>query len=69
MRICLETRISKRPVGPSSSSGAAGGTVGPLLRSEKIPRFKWVNTLLGNIKNAITDTHRAQRSLDDPEKT
>jgi hypothetical protein len=37
-------------------------TIGPLLRSEKMQRFKWVNTLLGNIKSAITGTYRAVRS-------
>jgi transposase-like protein len=37
-------------------------TIGPWLRSEKMPRFKWVNTVLGNIKSAITGTYRAVRS-------
>ena len=37
-------------------------TVGPLLKSSKMPRFKWVNTVLGNIKSAITGTYRAVRS-------
>ena len=29
--------------------------------SEKLPQFKWVNTILGNIKSAITGTYRAVR--------
>ena len=37
-------------------------TIGPFLKSQKAPRFKWVNTLLGNIKSAITGTYRAVRS-------
>ena len=37
-------------------------TIGPLLNSAKMPRFKWVNTVLGNIKSAITGTYRAVRS-------
>jgi ISXO2-like transposase domain/Transposase zinc-ribbon domain len=37
-------------------------TVGSLLKSSKMPRFKWVNTVLGNIKSAITGTYRAVRS-------
>ena len=30
--------------------------------SEKLPQFKWVNTILGNIKSAIVGTYRAVRS-------
>jgi len=46
---------------------AAGAThvplrIGKLLNSAKMPRFKWVNTVLGNIKSAITGTYRAVRS-------
>ena len=46
---------------------AAGAThlpmrVGRLLNPAKMPRFKWVNTVLGNIKSAITGTYRAVRS-------
>ena len=37
-------------------------TIGPLLNSAKMPRIKWVNTVLGNIKSAITGTYRAVRS-------
>ena len=29
--------------------------------SQKLPQFKWVNTVLGNIKSAITGTYRAVR--------
>jgi transposase-like protein len=45
---------------------AAGATHAPLIvsqlgHSEKLPQFKWVNTILGNIKSAITGTYRAAR--------
>jgi hypothetical protein len=30
--------------------------------SEKLPQFRWVNTILGNIKSAIVGTYRAVRS-------
>jgi ribosomal protein L37AE/L43A len=44
----------------------AGATHQPLIvsqlgHSEKLPQFKWVNTIIGNIKNAITGTYRAAR--------
>lgn len=44
----------------------AGATHVPLIvsqlgHSEKLPQFKWVNTILGNIKSAITGTYRAAR--------
>ena len=35
--------------------------VAHLGHSEKLPQFKWVNILLGNIKSAITGTYRAVR--------
>ena len=35
--------------------------VAELKHSEKLPQFKWVNTMLGNIKSAITGTYRAVR--------
>ena len=35
--------------------------VAELGHSEKLPQFKWVNTMLGNIKSAITGTYRAVR--------
>ena len=37
-------------------------TIGPFLKSQKVPRLKWVNTLLGNIKSAIIGAYRAARS-------
>jgi transposase-like protein len=33
--------------------------VSRLGHSEKLPQFKWVNTIVGNIKSAITGTYRA----------
>ena len=32
-----------------------------LGHSEKLPQFKWVNTILGNIKGSITGTYRGAR--------
>ena len=31
------------------------------LKSHKMATFRWVNTVLGNIKSAITGTHRSLR--------
>ena len=60
-------RVYTDGLGCFTGIAAAGAThvpftVGPLLRPEKMPRFKWVNTVLGNIKSAITGTYRAVRS-------
>ncbi len=71
-------RLADRTIRPSSrvitdglgcftGIAAAGAAhpprrIGPLLRSEKMPQFKWVNTVLGDIKSAITGTYRAVRS-------
>ena len=35
--------------------------VSKLGHSEKLPQFKWVNTVIGNVKCAITGTYRAVR--------
>ena len=45
----------------------AGATRTPIVsarkpeQSEKIPALKWVNTVLGNLKTAISGTHKAIR--------
>ena len=36
-------------------------TTGSGRKAARHPAFKWVNTVLGNIKNAITGTYRALR--------
>ena len=35
--------------------------VAKLGHSEKLPQFKWVNTIVGNVKGSITGTYRAAR--------
>ena len=60
-------RVFTDGLGYFTGVAAAGAThvpftVGTLLRSEKMPRFEWVITLLGNIKSEISGTYRAVRS-------
>ena len=35
--------------------------VSKLGHSEKLPQFRWVNTIIGNVKGSITGTYRAAR--------
>jgi hypothetical protein len=49
-----------RGLGSTTASHTAF-IVSELGWSEKLPQFKWVNTILGNIKSAITGTYRAVR--------
>jgi len=60
-------RVYTDGLGCFTGIAAAGAThmpmrIGRFLNSAKMPRFKWINTLLGNIKSAITGTYRAVRS-------
>ena len=63
----LGAQVYTDGLGCFTGIAAAGAThlpmrIGRLLNPAKMPRFKWVNTILGNVKSAITGTYRAARS-------
>ena len=63
----LGAQVYTDGLGCFTGIAAAGAThlpmrIGRLLNPAKMPRFKWVNTILGNVKSAITGTYRAVRS-------